>query len=458
MTRVYPPLVCLLMVIGVATSEAQPPRPERPYRGLFGGGVGETEQLLTANVSFGAGYDDNVFADQGTGSGMGAGGGVVPGDPRSAKSGVYTHLAGGLNYSVNRTRVSFNAAASATTRRYSNVSGPSVEGLDDFIGAYSGSVGAAWRPSARSSLTASQTVSVQPYITLGLFPPVFELAAGQQEDLTLDLDTVRQEHLAYDSNVGFTTSVGRRGSFSLGYSHRETAFDEDFLDLSYDTGNVRYSHGLAKGLGVRIGYGYSVWRHPGDADAADARDRTQGHTIDAGVDFNRALSFSRRTTFSFATGTSAIVDRDRTYYRITGNARLNHEIGRSWNAGVAYDRGLEFVEAFRQPLFTDTVNGYFGGFINRRLQLRTGAGWSRGALGLGASSDFDTYFANAGLTFGLTRLLGLGLDSFYYRYRFTGDAELPLGLSPQLDRTGVRAYVTLWAPLVHRARRADASR
>lgn len=457
MTRVCLPLVCLLVLTDVTTAQAQPPRPERPYRGLFGGGVGETEQLLTANVSFGAGYDDNVFADQGSGGNIGVGGGGIAGDPRSAKSGTYTHLAGGLNYAVNRTRVSFNASASATTRRYTNVAGPAVEGLDDFIGAYSGSVGAAWRPSERSSFTVSQTVSLQPYITLGLFPPVFDIPAGQQEDLTLDLDTVRQEHLAYDGTAGFTTSVGRRGSFSLGYSHRETKFDEGLLDLSYDTASTRYTHGIAKGLGLRIGYGYSIWRHPADAVDVD-RDRTQGHTIDAGVDFNRALSFSRRTTFSFATGTSAIVDRDRTYYRITGNARLNHEIGRSWNAGVAYDRGLEFLETFRQPLFTDTVNGYYGGFISRRLQLRTGGGWSRGSLGLGASSDFDTYFANAGVTLGLTRLLALGVDSFYYRYRFTGDAELPLGLSPQLDRTGVRAYVTLWAPLVHRARRADASR
>ena len=38
-------------------------RPERPYRGIFGGGVGDAEQLLTVNFGVSGGYDDNILAN-----------------------------------------------------------------------------------------------------------------------------------------------------------------------------------------------------------------------------------------------------------------------------------------------------------------------------------------------------------------------------------------------------------
>ncbi|MBA3297708.1 MAG: hypothetical protein H0U19_12315, partial [Acidobacteria bacterium] len=43
------PIILLASVLLAAPAAAQqaPPRVERPYRGLFGGGVGNTEQLLT---------------------------------------------------------------------------------------------------------------------------------------------------------------------------------------------------------------------------------------------------------------------------------------------------------------------------------------------------------------------------------------------------------------------------
>ena len=52
------------------------------------------------------------------------------------------------------------------------------------------------------------------------------------------------------------------------------------------------------------------------------------HNIDAGVDYSRALSFSRRTTFSFSTGSAVLVrdkalggfDGNRTSYQFIGNA------------------------------------------------------------------------------------------------------------------------------------------
>jgi hypothetical protein len=42
---------------------AQAPRPERPYRGLFGSNTANLDQQLAASASVGGGYDDNLLAD-----------------------------------------------------------------------------------------------------------------------------------------------------------------------------------------------------------------------------------------------------------------------------------------------------------------------------------------------------------------------------------------------------------
>ena len=60
--------VCVAALFAASTpAAAQAPRPERPYRGLFGGGVGDVEQSLIWNGSTGGGYDDNVLAQDGLG-------------------------------------------------------------------------------------------------------------------------------------------------------------------------------------------------------------------------------------------------------------------------------------------------------------------------------------------------------------------------------------------------------
>ncbi len=60
-------VVPVLAALAAAPAFAQISRPERPYRGLFGGGggSGEYEQSLTASLSLGGGYDGNVLTGTG---------------------------------------------------------------------------------------------------------------------------------------------------------------------------------------------------------------------------------------------------------------------------------------------------------------------------------------------------------------------------------------------------------
>jgi hypothetical protein len=152
-------------------------------------------------------------------------------------------------------------------------------------------------------------------------------------------------------------------------------------------------------------------------------------------------------------------DGNRTHYRITGHARLNHDIGRTWQASANYARTAGFLDSLSAPVFSDSVTLAFGGMLNRRLNFRSAAAASFGEPAFGGNgSGFQTYTGSAGITAGLTRYLGLGATYSYFRYSFDQGGTLLGGLPRQSDRQTVRAHLSLWVPLIHRARRPDAAR
>jgi hypothetical protein len=288
-----------------------------------------------------------------------------------------------------------------------------------------------------------------------IIPSLLDLPLGQESIPTLDFNATSQQYTSYQTNASLTTSVGRRGSLGVGFSRASHDSQSLGQDQTTRSGNVAYTHQVAKGLGARLGYGYTEGRYP-----SAAQSRTVGsHNLDVGVDFNRALSFSRRTTFSFGTGSSAITDTETTHYRVIGNAQLRHDIGRTWNAALTYSRDLQFVEGFGAPLFSDSLVAGFAGLFHRRVQFTSALGGSFGSAGTATlANDYDTYFATAGLNYAVSRYLNLGIVAFHYRHHFDYLVLLPPGMPPDLARNGLRAYLTLWAPLVHRARRPDAPR
>jgi len=168
---------------------------------------------------------------------------------------------------------------------------------------------------------------------------------------------------------------------------------------------------------------------------------------------------TRRTTLTFSTGTMAIVNEGTSHYYLIGSARLNHEIKRTWGAGLTYNRDVRFIDTFRAPVLSDALSAGLGGLISRRLQCSSSVGMQRGGVGLGeGDNNFISYFGAASLTAGLTRYLAAGIDYTYYRYTFEGGVALPPGYPSQRDRQSVRGYVRLWGPLMSRARRPNATR
>jgi hypothetical protein len=243
---------------------------------------------------------------------------------------------------------------------------------------------------------------------------------------------------------------GERSSFEVDYSYARSRTSSRASALETQRAGGTFRHGVTRNLSVHLAYHYRRTDYPG----RDGRALFDTHDANAGVDFNRPLSLTRRTLLTFTTGSSAFSVQSRTQYRAFGNARLTHEIGRTWGLGVTYSRNIGFVDTFDQPIMYDSVSVGVSGLLTRRLQLSTGARGSNGRVGLASVDNrYRTYMGSTTLTTTLTRTIGVSAEYFYLRYRFDGGAALPLAVGRDGERQGVRGYLTLWAPVFSRARR-----
>jgi opacity protein-like surface antigen len=244
-------------------------------------------------------------------------------------------------------------------------------------------------------------------------------------------------------------------SFELGYNDRSTLTNTSSREFSARTGTGGFTYAITKGLGLRLAYGITQ----GVFGSGELRRRSQTTLIDAGLDFDKALSLTRRVTLAFTSGIVGLKIENRTQYRLIGNVALEREIGRTWSAEVSYGRSANMVETFRQPVFSDSVAAKFGGLINRRVQFRTSGGVAFGDIGLSESGNaFRSYSSDVGLVFAMTQLVAFDVDYRYYRYTFGSGIVRPLGLPQKADRQTLSGSVRLWLPLLNRRRRPDVTR
>ena len=294
-----------------------------------------------------------------------------------------------------------------------------------------------------------------PYSLASMFSPLASPRTGAvvfDEDLSSSL----QHYVAYSGDLRFNHQMSRRTSLSLNTSYdvRESSGQASrFTDW---LAGGRVTHGLTRDVSLRLGYQYT------QATYSRLSERPINHTLDVGIDYHHALSRSRRTYVSFSTGATAITTRlgNSTHLFAIGSGQLTHEMGRTWFTSVAYERGLDFLPSWPQPLFSDTVSLGLGGLITRRLQVQTSAQAARGkGLLVGGDSDnFRTYYANAGMLFAFSRFVSTGVTYAYYNHRFPEALLLPPGFPHDVSRQSVRAYISLWAPVFERSRRQNGSR
>jgi hypothetical protein len=441
-------IIAVLVALAASVpSSAQTPRPERAYRGLFGGNGANPNatRQLDFTVTFYGGYDDNLLAnaaDQG-------GGGQPLNDPRFQASGQLGGAQAGLDFTRRTRRSSVDISGGGAYRYY-----PTAGRFNGLNGWADGAFSVSLTPT--TTLGASESVYYSPYYSLAQFSAVPDPGL-QVERFFLNRDMALLEYPAttFLSTASLTHQVTPRASWALDYSLRYVNFRQAANSISDHNGGGTFTYRLNRQSSLHVGYHY---RRGTLGLLLSDRRPVESHDVNIGIDYSRPLSPSRKTTFGLSTGSSIYRAAEEGYvsdartettnYGVTANVYLRREIGRSWSAQVEYSRGLQFIYGVGTPYFADNVSGRIYGFAGRRTRL---SGWgtlSYGGLGLRSASNYGTFNTGARLQLAAARYVALYADYFFYHYKFDDRAPLPPGMARATDRNGVRVGLNLWQPLL----------
>lgn len=431
-TLTAPTLVLSLLTVIVVPAYAQEERPSRPYRGLFGGGQGEAPDapsLAVQSSVYGA-YDDNILTDAGS-AGFA--------DPRFQVRGSYLGLTSGFSYSKQRGRVSLAAGADTSLRYY--------QGLAELTAVnHQAGIDLSFPLGQRTRFRTSQNAGYSPYYQLDPFPGATSPNIGSIGTNTLDHAIYTRESFIYNTLTELSHSLSSSSSISFSHGFQYADFSSRDLDLKTQTLGGHFSRSITKDASLRLGYFYQEagYTH------ADQHRPIRNHSVDAGADYRKRLSISRRTTFAFSLGSALLVNEQDKFYRLLGNANLSREFSRTWRARLTYARTVEFVEGFHEPFFPDNIAVDLSGAFNRRLDFRSTVKYSTGEIGfVSGGNGYDMYVGSARLRFDVTTLLAIYGEYLYYRYDFGERVQLLRGMAREVDRQGGRVGLMVWLPLLH---------
>jgi hypothetical protein len=424
-------LVGTLVLGATGSASAQAVRSDRPFRGLFGADGGkERGQTLAVDWSLLTSYDTDMLAET-----------DISADSAVVASGVHGGATGGATYTARGQHVSFSANGTAGSRYYPDGRAPSAFHAGAGLG-FASDLG------RRTKIDATQSFAYEPYHGInfmGAAAPAEDapVAAGEQ---TSQIGLRSLSSFGLDGRVGLTRTLGPVSSIRADYSHRSVRFSGGDETSTWRLANVTFLRSFTRHVGLRAGYGYGVGRDTGDA----VRPPIVNHNLDLGIDYNRQLSFSRRTQVNFSSGSTAVVDSEATKVRLIGTVGLTQEIGRTWRASLNYNRGAQYLPGFGEMLFADTAHLRIGGLVSRRVEASATAGVTSGTLGLenAAGSSYWSATAGADLRVAMSRTLSFFAEYSYYRYGFDTGVQVPFGLPPQLDRQAIQIGISGRLPLV----------
>lgn len=421
--------------------QPQPPgsdaRPERPYRGMFAGAEGALQPPgLSLLLDGYGGRDTNVLATQ-------HGGGT---NPFAGVAGAFVGGSAGLNYLWTRRQSLFAAIASADIRDYPSMDVPLFQ-------SYSASVNGQFGIGTRLTVDLRQDATHSSFYRLD-FGPRTGLAPSEQpaaRPASSDQSLSASATYGFVSAASVTQTLSSRSTLEYGYARRQTHYDTDGHDFLMNRGDITFRRNMTRYMTLRLGYGYQR------ADYGSGLPTTI-QDIDAGFDYSRPLSFSRRTRVGFSVG-SSVLTRDRVnFYRFGGTADLTHEIGRTWVVAGQYERGLQLTDLTPQPLNTDAVTATASGMAGRRLDLSFDARYSTGQLTLSSRGrGLETYGASATMEYALTTRLAVYTSYAFYHYSIGQALPVAVDVPRDVDRHSVRGGVRLWVPLLTSRARGNAS-
>jgi hypothetical protein len=394
-------------------------------------------ESLDLTGSLYGGYDDDVFAREGQT--------VAPG---LRQSGWYQGAQAALIYGKQTQRLQFGAEGAASVNRY--------PGREHLLNSYSAAASLGGQVARYTQLSVGGSFTYAPQFRLGLFvnpgdPGMFQDPFGTGAP---DVGLFSERSYRTSASTSMTQRLSDRDSLDASYSFLRADYAASDFDYTSQGGGARYVRRLTEHAGLRLGYRYGT----GGYRRVPSLKRRGVHTIDAGVDYSRALSVSRRTSFSFSTGSALfyasdveVAGRDQgLHYALTGNANLAHEMGRTWTASLAVRRSVDYHEGFADPFIAQSASASLTGLLSRRLSFMSTVAFSQGTVGVGNGRDFSTGMAGVGLQYGITRFLAATANYMYYRYRFDPLVAVDPRFPRSLSRNGVQLGLTTSVPLLRR--------
>ncbi len=436
--------VCLAVAATTAPASGQTSAP-RPVTAIYGGSSYESgpKHLFDATLGIGEAYENNETTEFEQAY-------LSPFE----RTGPYTSSSGSLAYNWRGEKAQFGANSGAEGRFYHH----SGEVLS--VNRYAG-VGVAANFARRTQIALNQTVSYSPAYFSGMFPVLSDQRLGTVNALGPNYAVSTLNALTYETSGDVSHGLTPRTTLSFSSSVRRTDYPEGsgYEDLlAYSIGGRADRH-LTENTSARFGYYYRKGQY---AFAAGAPVYAAVHDLDIGVNYDRALSVTRRTHLDFSVGSSLINQpigggtstdtlEDRLQYEFTGSVGLNHEFRQTWLARLAYDRGAGLVEGFPEPVFSNGVSASLDGFMSPRAELSLRAAYTNGDVGnLAVGNGLEAYSASAQLQYGINRYMATSGEYFYYWYEIGSNVALPVGVSHFRERYGIRGWLTVWLPLVRR--------
>lgn len=437
-----------LLALGVAgpaeAQDAQPPSQGsgvatvlQPFRGLFGGNERNpnARETLDFSASLFGGYDSNVGA-------------AVTGQPSVTAGGSpYWRASATVTYTHDGPRWDVGTTVSGNSNWYQNY--PEMDGVG---GAFA--FGAAYAWSTRTSLSLGQHIVYSPYYSYGLFASVSAPGLGALPPYTPGLAVVNVQTLNVGAKASFTHLLtprsGVMAQYSFGFTDPQTNL---WSNVTSNYVGARYIYKLNDDFGLRAGYAVNHGSYSG----AFQNSSYTNQIIDAGVDYNRTLRVTRRTTFGFWVGSTILTNTipgitgdSQLRFGVVGAANLRHSFRRSWSTELAYSRSVSYSAGLAAPVFADAVSLDLTGYLSDRLRSTSGVGYSHGTVGVGAvlENTLSTSAAYTSLQYAFSERLAADVRYYYYYYDFANRLYLPIGVAQSMRRNGVEAGLTVWLPLV----------
>jgi hypothetical protein len=407
MSRVTGVAALVAMVFAGSAARAQTPGGPQP------------DSVFTISAATAAGYDTDITSRSR--------------NPNADTDAAHTGAQLLLNFSKRTEERNFYFAGRSEYRRYF---------AEQPINAtmYSAASGVSAPLGRRVSFNAAAVAMYSPRFFFSVLPATSDLPSEQLP--ALDYGITARDTVSYQTRGGLRFVLSPKSDISLSASHGRFLDSEDQYGLKTNVFSGEYTRTLTRYARLYLGYS----EHQGYYELNNQRSVRRMRTIDAGINYSRPLSLSRRTTFSFSTGSTAFDRNGRTVYNVIGNARLNHQLARFWNLGVAYSRRVGFLGGFDEPILADAVSIQLGGALGPRALLSANAGYTNGAIGVTTLQDTDhrAIRANVRTDIPITRRrLSAFVHYFYYRYRFGEAVNLPIGIDRELARHGARVGLGL---------------